>query len=256
MGKLDGKVALITGAASGMGEASARLWAKEGGKIAIADIQDEKGEKIVSEICAGGGDAFYIHTDVTSVPAVGNMIHTVVEKYGKLDIFWHNAGNAGPGKIEETTEKDFDFTFALHVKAGFFGAKYAIEEMKSTGGGALLFTSSIAGLKPSRSSTVYSLCKSSEVMLTKCLANYYGHYNIRTNCICPGPIQTALLPSFMSRGSDDDPKKIEENYKARVPLGRLGTADEIAKTALWLVSDDASFVNGAVVSVDGGLATL
>ncbi|MDR1508513.1 MAG: glucose 1-dehydrogenase [Synergistaceae bacterium] len=254
MKKLEGKVGLITGAASGMGRASAKLWAAEGAKVAIADIQDEMGEAVVEEIKSQGGDAFYMHIDVTRADEVENMVKKTLEKYGKLNIFWHNAGNAGPGLIERTTEEEYDFTLALHVKAGFFGAKYALEEMKKVGGGAMLFTSSIAGLKVSRSSAVYSICKSSLVMLTKCLALHYGKYNIRANCICPGATQTPLLPSFMNRSPEDDIKAIKANYIAKIPLGRLGTSEDIALASLWLVSDDASYVNGAILSVDGGLA--
>ncbi|MDR1508519.1 MAG: glucose 1-dehydrogenase [Synergistaceae bacterium] len=255
MGKLSGKVGLITGAASGMGKASAELWASEGAKMAIVDVQDEKGEEVVNGIKSRGGEAMFVHTDVTKVAEIEKMINTTVEKYGRLDFFWHNAGNAGPGLVERTSEEEYDFTLSLHIKAGFFGAKFAIEEMKKIGGGAILFTSSLAGLKASRSSTVYSICKSSLVMMTKCLALHYGQYNIRTNCICPGAVNTPLWPSFMGRDSDkNDAKAVEDAYIAKTPLHRFGQPEDIAKASLFLVSDEASYVNGAILTVDGGIS--
>ena len=252
MGKLDGKVAIITGAASGMGAEGARVFAAEGAKVVIADIQDEKGEAVAKEILDAGNEATYMHTELTNVPEIEATVNATVDKYGRIDIFWHNAGNAGP-ILEETTPENFDLGIALHIKAGLFGAKFCMEEMKKVGGGSLIFTSSIAGLRPSRSSTLYSIEKSGELMMAKCLANYYGKYNIRSNVICPGTIETPLLPSFWGRTENDDFEQIKAGYIAKIPMRRLGTVREIANTALWLASDDASFISGDVISVDGGL---
>lgn len=252
---LDGKVALITGAASGMGKASALLFAEEGAKVGVVDINDALGEETVKQIRDRGGQAVYIHADVSKVPEMERMVRETVQAFGRLDIFWHNAGNAGPGSIERTSEEDYDFTMALHVKGGFFGAKFAIPEIKKAGGGAILFTSSLAGLKASRSSPVYSLAKSSLVMLTKCLALHYSKDNIRVNCICPGVVQTPLWPSFIGRDADlHDPQEVTRMYRQRTPMGRFAEPEEIARAALFLASDAASYVTGAVMSVDGGLA--
>jgi NAD(P)-dependent dehydrogenase (short-subunit alcohol dehydrogenase family) len=255
MANLNGKVALITGAASGMGRASALLFAKEGAKVSVVDINDTLGEEVVRQIRGDGGQAIYIHADVSKVPETERMVLETVQAFGRLDIFWHNAGNAGPGSIERTTEEEFDFTMALHVKGGFFGAKFALPELKKAGGGAILFTSSLAGLKASRSSPVYSLAKSSLVMLTKCLALHYSKDNIRINCICPGAVETPLWPSFVGRDSDlHDPAEVTKMYKQKTPMGRFAEPEEIAQMALFLASDAASYVTGAVIPVDGGLA--
>ncbi len=252
---LKGKVALITGAASGMGRAAAVLFAAEGAQVAVVDINDKLGAEVVSEIQQKGGQATYIHADVSKVPELERMVQETVKTFGKLNIFWHNAGNAGPGSIERTSEEDYDFTMALHVKGGFFGAKYALEEIRKTGSGAVLFTSSLAGLKASRSSPVYSLAKSSLVMLTKCLALHYSKYNIRVNCICPGAVETPLWPSFVGRDSDiHNAEQVTKMYKERTPMGRFAEPEEIARAALFLASDAASYVSGTIMSVDGGLA--
>ena len=255
MANLNGKVALITGAASGMGRASALLFAREGAKVSVVDINDTLGEEVVRQIRAEGGQANYLHADVSKVAETERMVRETVQAFGRLDVFWHNAGNAGPGSIERTSEEEFDFTMALHVKGGFFGAKFALPEMKKAGGGAILFTSSLAGLKASRSSPVYSLAKSSLVMLTKCLALHYSKDNIRINCICPGAVETPLWPSFVGRDGDlHDPAEVTKMYKQKTPMGRFAEPEEIAQMALFLASDAASYVPGAVVPVDGGLA--
>ncbi len=255
MTDLNGKVALITGAASGMGKAAALLFAKSGAKVAVVDINDALGEDVVRQIREEGGESVYIHADVSKVPETERMVQKTVQVFGRLDAFWHNAGNAGPGSIERTSEEEFDFTMALHVKGGFFGAKYALPELKKVGGGSILFTSSLAGLKASRSSPVYSLAKSSLVMLTKCLALHHSKDNIRINCICPGAVETPLWPSFIGRDSDlHDPAEVTKMYKQKTPMGRFAEPEEIAQMALFLVSDAASYVTGAVIPVDGGLA--
>ena len=252
MGRLDGKVAIITGGASGMGAAGAKLFAEEGAKVVIADIQDDKGASVEKEIRDAGNEAAYIHCNLVETNEVDNLIKAAVEKFGRIDIFWHNAGNAGP-VLDNTTPENFDLCISLHIKAGLFGAKASIEEMKKTGGGSIIFTSSISGLRPSRSSVLYSICKSGELMMGKCLANYCGKYNIRSNVICPGSIETPLLPSFFGRSEEDDFEAIKAGYLEKIPMRRLGVAEDIAKTALWLASDEASYINGDVISVDGGL---
>ena len=255
MGSLQGKVAVITGAASGIGRAAALLFAKEGASMAVIDINDALGAETVKEIEDAGGRAIYIRTDITSGEDRERMVSETVKAFGRLDIFWHNAGNAGPGSLERTTEAEFDHTIALHVKGGFFGAQAVIPEMRKVGGGSIIFTSSLAGLKASRRSPVYSIAKSSLVMLTKCLALHYSRENIRANCICPGPVQTPLWPSFVGRDADvHDAERVTKMYMEKTPMGRFGEAEEIARAALFLASAASSYVSGAVISVDGGLA--
>lgn len=255
MKRLEGKVALITGGASGMGRASAFLFAKEGAKVAIADINDKMGNEVFAEAKEKKLDIRFIHTDVAKVADVEHMVKETVRLFGKLNIFWHNAGNVGGGVLENTSEEDFDTTLAIHVKGGFFGAKLCLPEIKKAGGGSILFTSSIAGLKASKTSPTYSISKASLSMLTRCLAVGYARDNIRVNAICPGAIETPLLPVFFNRDpGNTPPETFRKAVIGATPMGRIGTEDEIAKMALFLVSEDSSYTTGMLMCVDGGYA--
>jgi NAD(P)-dependent dehydrogenase (short-subunit alcohol dehydrogenase family) len=186
------------------------------------------------------------------------MVHEAAQAFGRLDVFWHNAGNAGPGNIEETSEADYDLTMAIHVKGGFFGAKFAVTEMKKSGGGVILYTSSLAGLKTSRASTTYGVAKAALISLTKNLTLSFAPYNVRVNAICPGAAETGMWPAFTNRGSNVyDPKKTEAvsaMYREKTPLGRLCDPQDIANAALFLCSDMGSYITGEILSVDGGLS--
>lgn len=260
MGQLDGKAALITGAGSGFGEASAKTFAREGARVAVADINVENGERVAREIRDAGGEAVFIRADVSRVSDVEQMVRAAADAFGRLDIFWHNAGNVGPGGIEDTDEASYDLTMAIHVKGGFFGAKFAVAEMKKVGGGVILFTSSLAGIKTSRASTVYGVAKAALVSLTKNLTLSFAPYQVRVNSICPGAAETPLWPAFTNRGTDErDPARTEEvskMYREKTPLGRLTDVQDIADAAVFLCSDKASYITGQVLSVDGGLAVL
>jgi NAD(P)-dependent dehydrogenase (short-subunit alcohol dehydrogenase family) len=253
MMKLRGKVALITGAGSGFGRAGSLLFAKEGAKVVVVDINDKGGQETVRLIKESGGEAIYIHADVGIIAELEKMIKTAVGTYEKLNIFWHNAGNAGPGRIEKTTEEDFDRTLAVHVKGGFFGSKFAIPEIKKSGGGSILFTTSFSGYRPSPGSPTYSIAKASLAILTRCLAVQLGKENIRVNCIAPGSNKTGLFAAFMSRDPNVDPMLVEKRLLEATPMGRHGEPEEAAKAALYLVSDDASYVTGVVLAIDGGM---
>lgn len=258
MGMLDGKAALITGAASGLGEAGAKAFAREGAKVAIADLNAEKGEAVAKAIRDAGGAAVFIRADLSRMEEVKRMVAEAAAAFGRLDIFWHNAGNVGPGVIEETDEAAYDLTMAIHLKAGFFGAKHAVEEMKKRGGGAILFTSSLAGLKTSRASIVYGVAKAGLLSLTKNLTLAFAPHQVRVNAICPGAAETPLWPAFTNRGSDvfDSGKteSVTQMYREKTPLGRLTDPQDIANAALFLCSDLASYVTGEIMSVDGGLS--
>lgn len=262
MGQLDGKVALITGAGSGFGEAGAKTFSREGAKVAVADIAVTNGERVVREIKEAGGEAVFIQCNVAKVEEVERMVAEAVAAFGRLDIFWHNAGNVGPGGIEETSEADYDLTMNIHVKGGFFGAKAAVQEMKKVGGGVILFTASLAGIKTSRASTVYGVAKAALVSLTRNLTLSFAPYQVRVNAICPGAAETPLWGAFTNRGKTEaefDKTKTEavsQMYREKTPLGRLTDPQDIANAALYLSSDAASYVTGVVLSVDGGLSVL
>jgi NAD(P)-dependent dehydrogenase (short-subunit alcohol dehydrogenase family) len=252
--KLKGKVAVITGSATGIGQATARLFAKEGAKVVIADIKDKEGNDTVKMIKEAGGEAIFTHIDVTVVPQIENMVKTAVETYNKLDIFYHNAGVAGPGFLELTSEEDYDLSMAINLKAGYFGAKYSVPEIKKVGGGCILFTSSATALHPAPSGGIsYYVAKSGLIMLTRVLALYLAKDNIRVNCICPGPIVTTpLWPSFVSRIPGADPNELTKVILEQTPLKRSGTPEEIAEAALFLVSPEALYITGIALPVDGG----
>jgi NAD(P)-dependent dehydrogenase (short-subunit alcohol dehydrogenase family) len=249
---LEGKVSLITGAARGIGKTTAQVFAKEGSKIAIADIRDPEGKKVVQEIKEEGGEAIYIHADISQIPNVEMMVSEAAEHFGRLDIFFHNAGIPGPGFIERTSEDEYDLLMAINLKAAFFGAKFAIPEIRKAGGGNILFTGSGAGLRPSPASPSYSVSKAGLVMLTRSLAYYLGRYNIRVNCICPGMVETELWPEFTSRNPEVKPEDVTKGYLERRAIKRFGTEKEMAEAALFLVSPKASWITGLALPVDGG----
>lgn len=251
---LTGKVVVITGSASGIGRAGALLFAKEGAKVVVADI-NRQGQQVVDEIKHQGNEASFVHTDLCSVPDIQNMIRKTMEKYGQIDIFWHNAGIAGPGGIEHTTEETYENTMAVHLKASVFGAKFVILEMEKSGRGCILFTSSTSGLKPSPFSLTYSLAKAGLVMLTRCLASYLAKKNIRVNCICPAPVDTPLLLSIAKR-QGMTPEELHKFSVGLIPMGRYMTIDEVTQAALFLVSDNASAITGVALPVDGGMTAV
>jgi NAD(P)-dependent dehydrogenase (short-subunit alcohol dehydrogenase family) len=251
--KLAGKIALIAGAATGIGRAAALLFAREGAQVAVADINEKDGLDTVETIRRSGGEALFRCTDLTKVADIEKMVQGTVSSFGKLDIFYHNAGVAGPGRIESTSEEAYDLTMAVNLKAAFFGAKFAAAELKKAGGGAILFTSSGLGLRPSSQSPTYSVSKAGLLMLTRTLAVALAGDGIRVNAVCPGPIaSTPLWQGVLAR----NPEIVPEDY-ARMnmqvrPIKRLGTPEEMANAALFLVSPEASYITGVALPVDGG----
>jgi len=251
--KLTGQTALITGAATGIGRASARLFAREGAMVAIADINDEAGNETAGMIQKDGGEAIFIHTDVSSVSQLERMVRATVDSFGKLTIFFHNAGIAGPGTIETTTEDTYDRCMAVNLKAGYFGAKFAAPEIRRAGGGSIIFTSSGLGLRPAPQSPVYSLTKAGLVMLTRSLALYLARDNIRVNAICPGPVsETPIWQDFVNRVPGTDAGEYARKSLEGRPIARFGTAEEMARAALFLVSPENSYITGVALPVDGG----
>jgi NAD(P)-dependent dehydrogenase (short-subunit alcohol dehydrogenase family) len=250
--KLQGKVALITGAGSGVGAATAKLFAKEGAKVVVADIKTETGQEVVKQIKANGGEATFVHADVSVTADIENMIQTAVKSYGRLDILYNNAGHPGD-KLEETTEEKLRKVIDINLTGPFLACMYAIPIMQKQGGGNILGTASIAAMKAGGRSPAYNASKGGLLMLTKALANKLAKYNIRVNCICPGSVDTNLTDAFMGYPkTEEERKKAQAVRLAKIPLGRAASAEEIASVALFLASDDASYITGVALPVDGG----
>ena len=247
MGKLDGKVALITGAGSGIGRATALLFAKEGAKVVVADYVPVGGQETVRMIKEAGGEAIFVEADVSKASDVERMVKTAVDAYGRIDILYNNAGITRAAPTAETTEEEWDLVLDINLKGVFLGSKYAIPVMLNQGGGVIINTASIAGISGFRGMSAYCASKAAVILLTKTMALEYGRQNIRVNCICPGVIQTAMTKAW---NPDETVQQVPPRGQ---PVKRGGQPEEIARAALYLASDDSSFVTGAALVVDGGL---
>jgi NAD(P)-dependent dehydrogenase (short-subunit alcohol dehydrogenase family) len=253
MGRLDGKVAVITGGASGIGEASVRLFAGEGAEVVVADVQDERGGRLASEL-----GAEYVHADVTREEDVEAAVSHAVDVYGRLDCMFNNAGVAGAvGPIESVTVEAFDRTVAVLLRGVFLGIKHAAPVMRAQGGGSIINTASVAAVRTGYGNHVYSAAKAGVVQLTRSVAMELGEDNVRVNCVLPGFIPTPMIAR--ARGvplgeADGKLGVITDSFREAQPIRRPGHPDDIAKAALWLASDDSGFVNGHALVVDGGIS--
>ena len=245
--RLDGKVALITGGAKGQGREEAKLFAKEGAKVVLGDILDNLGQEVAKDIQDTGREATYVHLDVTNETDWKSSIEIVLQKYGRLDILVNNAGILIRKGIEDTTSEDWTRIMDINVKGAFLGIRSAIPVMRQSGGGSIINISSTAGLVASPSgSTSYTATKGAVRLLTKSTAIQYAKENIRCNSVHPGPIDTDMIQDSIT-----DPNKLTERMES-LPMGRFGTAEEVAFGVLYLASDESSFVTGSELVIDGG----
>ena len=251
--KLQGKSAIVTGASRGIGRAIAVRFAREGARVVAADL-DDTNTSLVDEMRQAEGEAGYIQADVSRRADNERLIDACLERYGKLDILVCNAGVNLPKLISESSDEEVERVLAVNVKGLIYATRYAIPIMLRQGGGVILITASKTGLVAQRDSPVYCASKGAAVLLAKALALDYAERNIRVNALCPGIIDTPMLVAFAN--SRPDPKAAMAEYSAAQPLGRLGTPEECASAALWLVSDDASFVTGVALPVDGGFTAM
>jgi 3alpha(or 20beta)-hydroxysteroid dehydrogenase len=246
--RLDGKVALVTGAAGGLGAAQAVGLVREGAKVMFCDIADSEGEKLQEQIRAGGGDAQYLHLDVSSEADWRAGIEATAKRYGKLDVLVNNAGIVIPRvPIEERTVEEWDRVMAVNVRSVFLGTKYAIPEMRRAGGGSIVNISSLAGIGQSQhQEPAYATSKAAVRMLSKVTATQHAHEKIRCNSLHPGPVDGGMLHRFLS-----DPKALEKRL-TRVPMGRLARIEEIVAGVIFLASDESSYMTGSELVIDGG----
>jgi NAD(P)-dependent dehydrogenase (short-subunit alcohol dehydrogenase family) len=251
MGRLDGKVAVITGAASGIGRGTAIRFAGEGAAVVIADLNVEGGEAAVRDCKENGGRAVFQKTDVSAEAEVKAAVARAVKEFGRLDIMFNNAGLGGAvGPIDETTVENWDKSLAILLRSVFLGMKFAIPEMRKVGGGSIISTASVAGLRGGAGPHAYSAAKAAVINLTRSVALEVGKERIRVNCICPGGINTPLINTRLPGG-----EPVAEQLLALIqPIARAGHPQDIAAMALFLASDDSEWVTGTAMVVDGGFS--
>jgi len=245
--RLEGKVALISGGARGQGAAEAKLFAGEGAKVVFGDILDDLGKQVEAEIHEVGGEALYIHLDVTNAADWASAVEAAVSRYGSLDVLVNNAGITIRKNVEDTTEEDWDRIMAINAKGVFLGTKQAIPAMRESGGGSIVNISSTAGLVGSPySGASYAATKGAVRLFTKATAIQYAKEGIRCNSVHPGLLETPMTEDMLADAAH------REERTQRIPLGRVGTAEDIAYGVLYLASDEASFVTGSELVIDGG----
>ena len=249
--RLAGRTAIVTGAGSGIGYTSAKLFAAEGAKVVVADINDGGGMKTVEDITSSGGEAVFVHTDVSVASDAENIVSVAKKTFGGIDILLNNAGIAQrPVPVEDLDEELWDRVFAVNVKGIFLMTKFTVPVMKEAGKGVIINMASMSGIRPRKGSAAYATSKGAAIHLTKTLALELAASNIRVNCINPVAVETPMFAGLTPEGKDLD--EARRGLIETVPLGRIATADDIAYAALYLASDEASLLTGTCINVDGG----
>lgn len=255
--RLEGKVGMVTAAGSGMGRAGALRFAREGAAVGIVDLDAEAVAAVVSEIESAGGRALGIVADLTRDADSARIVRETANAFGGLDFVWDHVGHPAPAAIEGVEMKDFDIAVGLNLRTQLLTAEAALPEMRVRGGGSLLYTASVSGLVGSPNSPVYSAMKFGVIGFAKSLAKRVVKDGIRVNVVCPGAVDTPMLRVFVARPDQQhtagmDREELVRTRVTRVPMGRAATPDEIANAALFLLSDEASYITGAALPVDGG----
>ena len=248
--KLSDRTALITGAASGIGRETSLLFAAEGAAVVLCDINDDGGNQTVEQIRDSGGSAIYVHADVSRSEDCRKMVETAESRFGALHILFNNAGimHGKDDNAEVTEEEIWDLTMAVNLKSVFLGCKHGIPALKRAGGGSIINTASfVALLGAATPQLAYTASKGGVLSMTRELAVIHARENIRVNALCPGPLRTELLMKFL------DSEEKRQRRLVHIPMGRFGEAEEMARAALFLASEDSSYITGATFMVDGGI---
>ncbi|MBK9943816.1 MAG: glucose 1-dehydrogenase [Kouleothrix sp.] len=248
--RLHDKVALITGAGSGIGRAAALLWASEGASVVVADVNDAAGQAVVAELRAAGGQAIYVHADVSQAADAENMVRAAEAAFGKLNVLFNNAGimHSDDDNAITTDEAVWDLTMNINLKGVFLGCKYGIPALRRAGGGSIINVASFVALLGAATPQIaYTASKGGVLSMTRELAVIHAREHIRVNALCPGPLRTELLMKFLNTDAK------QQRRLVHIPIGRFGEAHEIAQAALFLASDESSYVTGATFTVDGGI---
>jgi len=250
--RLHGKVCIITGAGSGLGKGIALVFAREGSRVVIAEIQEEPGQATAQQIKAEGGEALFLRTDITRASEVEKMVEGTVKAYGRIDILVNNAGiNPSRTPVHETSEEAWDQTLAVNLKGAFLCSKYVLPAMIKQGGGSIIHVASVVGGLGCSDRAAYSASKGGMIALARNMAVDYARYNIRVNSLSPGFVETDLTRIYFNKMRETDPKKLER-IVAHHPMGRLGKPEDEAYAALFLASDESPWVTGLDLAVDGG----
>ena len=254
MSKLEGKVAVITGAGSGIGRATARLFASEGAALIIADVDEKGGQETVTKITGAGGAASFTRTDVSKAAEVEDLMRAAIDAHGRLDVIFNNAGVEGEqARTADCSLENWERVIGINLNGVFHGLKYGIPALLLNGGGSIINTASTAGVNGYPGMPAYSASKSGVIQLTKTAAAEYARKGVRVNCICPGGIFTPLVERFTTGLAPEVVKKLVESVH---PIGRFGTPEEVAQLVLYLASDDSAFCTGAPFIIDGGMLAI
>jgi len=251
--RFENKAIIVTGAGNGMGRASALAFAREGGGVAVADINAADGQATVRQIADAGGRAIFVQCDVRRAADVQRLVAATVDAFGGVDVLHNNAGVVVYGTVVDMPEEDWDRVLDINLKGPFLTCKYAIPEMRRRGGGSIVNTASVQAFATQQQVAAYSASKGAIVSFTMTVALDHAAENIRCNCIAPGSIQTPMLEAAANLFSAHDPAQALRDWGRAHPLGRVGTPEEVAKLVLFLASDDAAFCTGGCYRVDGGL---
>ena len=252
-GLLEGKVALISGAGSGIGRAAAQLFAKEGAKVAVLDLREDAAAQTAEAIVADGGQAIAVGANVTSTEEVTRAVDRLIEEWGRLDVVYNNAGVDSSGSVVTTTEEDWDRCLAVNAKGTYVVSRVCVPHLIDAGGGSIVNQGSVAALVAVANFAAYCAAKGAVVSLTRAMAIDLAPHHIRVNAICPGTVFTPLMePMLRARGGGDLEAGLAKTL-LKYPIGRLGTPEDIAAVALFLASDNAAFVTGSIIAADGGM---